>query len=775
MSNVIAPGFIFWDGFKYITTPVVPPGGNSITTLEGDVLAFGPGPAEATVVGIRDIPVPVPSSNLTVLQYNNGAYNWAAVGASGITALTGDVSAAGAGSVAAVVEGLKNIAVPTPSGTNTVLQYNSGAYSWATVTLAPGTPGQVLMTNGSSATTWTTLSGDVTVNATGVTTVGKIQGVTISGTPSAGEVLVATSSTAADWAITSRAYSNVLYVSQTGNDTTGNGSFNLPFATYSKASTVATTGGAAAGNLYCVFFGPGSYSENIVLAPWVDICGMDSGESTVLNGNMNISSAWSGISGFTTIVSNCDVGGTVNIDALAFTSGGNSSVQFCNCFIECPGNFTAEGWGPTPGAGSEFQILIFNSTVDCHITVSDIMLVLLNTDFYDDGRTFLAMTAPTYGGTLDSLGGGIGCAVTVDGYSGNTMAAVLTGTSVSGLLTINGTSATYTSTLSGVPGGGVTFLGGASTSQYVINGELPVANLSTGTNGYVLTMVSGTPAWAASGGGGGGATYPPVSVAVPTAAGNLTLALQAGGNVGLAEVPAGSGDNTVIMWDNAARPGFYWTPDSTTYGNTALYNPSNSSVGNNPTVDFVLIPGDPSQGSYTVAHNGGGGLLSNVDTFLFLQQWTIGVTVLYTGTTSWNPSGVEFLPAIITAYNGIGPALVCALSSGSLVFALWYKDNTNTIQYVESNSVNASLPHYVVGTFSNGVLSIQVDGGSAVTAGPYPLSTFSTWAVQNFYVGGDTQGEEREFVGSIVEVDTWNRALTNTEITNLNTYYASLI
>jgi hypothetical protein len=44
---------------------------------------------------------------------------------------------------------------------------------------------------------------------------------------------------------------------------------------------------------------------------------------------------------------------------------------------------------------------------------------------------------------------------------------------------------------------------GATSAQYTILGELPVANLTTGTNGQVLTMVSGTPAWATSGGSGG--------------------------------------------------------------------------------------------------------------------------------------------------------------------------------------------------------------------------------------------------------------------------------
>lgn len=68
-------------------------------------------------------------------------------------------------------------------------------------TVAPGSSSQVLMSNATPATTWTTISGDVTVSATGVTTVGQLQGtIVLSGTPSAGQVLTATSSTAADWA-----------------------------------------------------------------------------------------------------------------------------------------------------------------------------------------------------------------------------------------------------------------------------------------------------------------------------------------------------------------------------------------------------------------------------------------------------------------------------------------------------------------------------------------------------------------------------------------------
>jgi hypothetical protein len=790
MANVIMPGFLYWDGFKYITTPVVPPGGNSITTLEGDVLAFGPGPAEATVVGIRDITVPVPSSNFTVLQYNNGAYNWAAVGASGITALMGDVSAAGAGSVAAVVEGLKNIAVPTPSGTNTVLQYNSGAYSWATIvggitqltgqvttaagsgsqaaTITPGTSAQVLMTNGTPTTTWTTLSGDVTVNATGNTTVGKIQGVAISGTPSTGEVLTATSSSAAAWAPpTAGPFANLLYVSQNGNDTTGDGSFSHPFATYNHSAAVATSDGAAGGNLYAVMFGPGTYSENIVLVPWVSLCGIDTGESTILNGSLGIGSPWAGDSGFTAIVSNCDVVGAVDIDALAVGSGGFSSVQFINCYISAA-TFTSEGTGGSSG----FFLYCIDCTFDgTPAVISDVGFVTANCNFYDDGTCSLTLSAPTYGAEWNSFGGALGGPLTVDGY---TQAAIvdIVGTSVKGVATLNGTQATYTSTIPGVPSGGVVYNVGATSAQYTILGELPVANLTTGTNGQVLTMVSGTPAWAASGGGGGtNSTFPSVSGAVPTAAGNLTLALQANGNISLQ-------DNSVFTWDNGARPGFYWTNQNQNFGNTAFYNASNASVGGNPTIDFVEIV-DYNQSTYSPGASGAGGILSNLDTFLFYSQWTMGAACLFTGSQAFNPSEFFATPTFLTATQGggsKGPALVCGLSSGLLVFGVWYTDLNGATWYAATPGVVASLPHYVVATFSGGVLSISVDGGSVATSGPNPLMLVSNFIGEISFVACATdESESAEFVGSIVEIDCWNRALTPTEVGKLNTYYASLI
>lgn len=68
--------------------------------------------------------------------------------------------------------------------------------------LPNGTAAQILVTNsGATAVVFVSLSGDVTITAAGVASVGQLQGaIILSGTPSAGQVLTATSTTAAHWA-----------------------------------------------------------------------------------------------------------------------------------------------------------------------------------------------------------------------------------------------------------------------------------------------------------------------------------------------------------------------------------------------------------------------------------------------------------------------------------------------------------------------------------------------------------------------------------------------
>jgi hypothetical protein len=60
-------------------------------------------------------------------------------------------------------------------------------------------PNHVLVGNVSSSATDVAMSGDATIVSSGAVTVGKINGIAITGTPSTGKIPVATGSTAATW------------------------------------------------------------------------------------------------------------------------------------------------------------------------------------------------------------------------------------------------------------------------------------------------------------------------------------------------------------------------------------------------------------------------------------------------------------------------------------------------------------------------------------------------------------------------------------------------
>ena len=66
----------------------------------------------------------------------------------------------------------------------------SGSAAIEVSKLAAGTDGYILQTNGSGVPTWTGITGDVTLSTSGVATVNSINGNTISGTPSAAQILI---------------------------------------------------------------------------------------------------------------------------------------------------------------------------------------------------------------------------------------------------------------------------------------------------------------------------------------------------------------------------------------------------------------------------------------------------------------------------------------------------------------------------------------------------------------------------------------------------------
>jgi hypothetical protein len=219
--------------YSYEASTWVPVGSAAAGTAGGDLSGFYPNP---TVIAIQQNAIDNTLLGATqdgyVLTWKHSSSKWIAEIASGFTA-GGDLSGSSTNQSVISIHGTT---VPASPSANTVLVATSGtASTWEQISnaqvsssaaigytklnlsgsvvnadisssaaitvskLAAGTSAQVLLNNSTPTPTWTTLSGDVVVGATGITTVNKIQGVVISGTPTNGQVLTATGTTAANW------------------------------------------------------------------------------------------------------------------------------------------------------------------------------------------------------------------------------------------------------------------------------------------------------------------------------------------------------------------------------------------------------------------------------------------------------------------------------------------------------------------------------------------------------------------------------------------------
>jgi lysophospholipase L1-like esterase len=192
----------------------------------GDLTCSTVTPGSCTLGSIdgKSLPSP-PSTGTTVLTDTTGSLTWSSGSGTSVTGTgiwysasgtlnsaavgcTGDVTCSAAlssGNLPYVVTDIHGASVPVAGSltTGNVLQVSAASVdTYGPVNLAgganfvtgnlptgnvsPGTSAQVMMSNGTPATTWTTVTGDTTISATGVTATGKINGASV---PAAGSLV----------------------------------------------------------------------------------------------------------------------------------------------------------------------------------------------------------------------------------------------------------------------------------------------------------------------------------------------------------------------------------------------------------------------------------------------------------------------------------------------------------------------------------------------------------------------------------------------------------
>ena len=168
-------------------------GGSPTGPASGDLGGTYPGPM---VIGIKGILVPTPSGTNTVLQYNSGAFTWATVSGGSFTA-GGDLSGTSSSQTVIRINGATVPAAGALTIGNAAYVSGASALTYSALNLAGGS-GWVTGTLPAGNQAAQTMGGDVT-GTTAASVVAKINGTTVSASPSANTVLVATSTTASAW------------------------------------------------------------------------------------------------------------------------------------------------------------------------------------------------------------------------------------------------------------------------------------------------------------------------------------------------------------------------------------------------------------------------------------------------------------------------------------------------------------------------------------------------------------------------------------------------
>jgi hypothetical protein len=270
---------------------------------------------------------------------------------------------------------------------------------------------------------------------------------------------------------------NILYVSQTGNDISGDGTIFKPFATYAQAATTAVGNGAASGNFYAVQFAPGQYAENMALVPFVVINGFDrlkvgdisfSDGSTIFTGTIGLDPSFASFGNPISGISTVTISGNVDFNFLGIVA--NGTICLNDVFVK--NFFQSEGTGSNNIYATSSAFISDSGT----ITVQGIRFITINCSIQVQAN----FSSPTSSTVWSSYGGSVNSTIVSDGSTENVTTITMIGTGVGAGVQLNGANALYTSDLIGV-GTSITLTGGAPApiitgSGSATLGQVPTAN-----------------------------------------------------------------------------------------------------------------------------------------------------------------------------------------------------------------------------------------------------------------------------------------------------------
>lgn len=367
-------------------------------------------------------------------------------------------------------------------------------------------------------------------------------------------------------------------------------------------------------------------------------------------------------------------GGTIGTTAVVWSNFSVAASYTAGTGLTLNANqFSITNTGVTAGAyGSASKTLTATVNAQGQLTVlGDTNIAISNTQVSGLGTmsTQAASSVAITGGTIDgvTIGGTTAGAVTASLFTGP--ATGLTGTATS--LSIGGNAATATSATTAT-----NLAGGATGSLPYQSASGTTALLAAGTDGYVLRLASGVPAWSADYTGtvtsvSGTGTVSGISLSgTVTSSGSLTL----GGTLDLSTPPAigGTTPNTITGTTITANTKFVSSYfDASGSGGGALRTSSGTSVlqwggggGVNLTLDGAFNM-NPANYNISIAPTGTGTLTVNPATAGTMNNMAIGgstpaagafTTLSTTSTVSANGS-VGSSGQVLTSAGAGSPAV----------------------------------------------------------------------------------------------------------------------